>query len=55
MAEFGWEKIAPAKFKHKQSGAIISDARPSNVIKGADGRPWPFDVMVDDLGSFSES
>ncbi|MCX6868697.1 MAG: SDR family NAD(P)-dependent oxidoreductase [Verrucomicrobia bacterium] len=53
MAEFGWEKIAPAKFKHIKSGAIISDVRPSNVIKAADdGRPLPFDVMVDDLGSF---
>jgi 3-oxoacyl-[acyl-carrier protein] reductase len=54
MAEFGWEKIAPAKFKHIKSGAIISDARPSNVIKAADGRPLPFDVMVDDLGSFAD-
>jgi hypothetical protein len=29
----------------------ISDARPDNVIKGGDGRPWPFDVMVDEVGN----
>lgn len=50
LEEAGWEKIGPMRYRDRKSGAIIRDAKPSNVIRGKDGRLWPFDVVVEDVG-----
>jgi hypothetical protein len=51
MDAAGWDRLGPRRFKHRASGAVISDVKPSNVIRGKDGRMWPFDVIVDDIGT----
>jgi hypothetical protein len=51
MDAAGWDRVGPRRFKHRVSGAVISDVKPSNVIRGKDGRMWPFDVIVDDIGT----
>lgn len=47
----GWERIGSIRFRHLPSGAVITDAKPSNVIRGRDGSVWPFDVVVESTGS----
>lgn len=51
MVKQGWERVSPAKYRHIQTGAIIGDVRPGNVIRGRDGSVWPFDVIVEKLGT----
>ena len=50
MAANGWERIGPIRFRHLATGAVITDAKPSNVIRGRDGSVWPFDVVVESTG-----
>lgn len=47
----GWERIAPNHFRHLETGAVIVDAKPSNVIRGRDGTVWPSDVVVESTGN----
>jgi hypothetical protein len=47
----GWERIGPNRFRHHETGALITDAKPSNVIRGRDGTVWPFDVVVVSTGN----
>ena len=51
MAANGWEKIGLNRFSHPESGAVITDAKPSNVIRGRDGAVWPFDGVVESTGN----
>ncbi|WP_367873717.1 hypothetical protein [Luteolibacter sp. Populi] len=53
MAKAGWDKTGLNRFRHAATGAEIRDAKPSNVIRGRDGTPWPIDVIVDSTGSIS--
>ncbi|MEI7911869.1 MAG: hypothetical protein WCK77_19740 [Verrucomicrobiota bacterium] len=50
MEANGWEKLGGGKYRHIETGAVISDARPPNVIHDAEGNVWPFDVVVHDTG-----
>ena len=50
MEANGWEKLGGSKYRHIDTGAVISDARPPNVIHDAEGNVWPFDVVVHDTG-----
>lgn len=50
MSANGWERIGSARFRHIATGAVIRDAKPSNVIRGRDGSVWPFDVVVESTG-----
>jgi hypothetical protein len=52
MGAKGWERSGANRFSHLASGAVITDAKPSNVIRGRDGAVWPFDVVVESTGSF---
>ncbi len=51
MRANGWERIGASCFRHITTGAVIKDAKPSNVIRGRDGTVWPFDVVVESTGS----
>lgn len=51
MTRNGWLRIEVNRYQHTASGAVIRDAKPSNVIRGRDGTPWPFDVIVESTGS----
>lgn len=51
MKTNGWEPAGYGKFRHEATGAVIGDARPSNVIRGRDGTVWPFDVIVESTGN----
>lgn len=51
MERQGWERISGRRYRHHESKAEISDVSSSNVILGEDGAIWPFDVVVQDLGS----
>jgi hypothetical protein len=51
MSANGWERIGPIRFRHISTGAVVTDAKPSNVIRGRDGSVWPFDVVVESTGS----
>jgi hypothetical protein len=51
MKTNGWERIAPNHFWHNETGAVIVDAKRSNVIRGRDGAIWPFDVVVKSTGN----
>jgi hypothetical protein len=51
MNRNGWERIDPNRFRHRKTGALITDAKPSNVIRGRDGSVWPFDVVVESPGN----
>ncbi|MEI6606706.1 MAG: hypothetical protein WCP35_15465, partial [Verrucomicrobiota bacterium] len=50
MEANGWEKLGGSKYRHIETGAIISDTRPPNVMHDAEGNVWPFDVVVHDTG-----
>jgi hypothetical protein len=50
MRANGWERIGAIRFRHVGTGAVITDAKPSNVIRGRDGSVWPFDVVVESTG-----
>lgn len=51
MGANGWERIGAIRFRHIKTGAVITDAKPTNVIRGRDGTVWPFDVVVESTGS----
>jgi len=51
MEANGWEKLDGSKYRHRETKAIISDARPPNVIRDDEGGVWPFDVVVHDVGT----
>lgn len=51
MGANGRERIGSIRFRHHASGAVITDAKPSNVIRGRDGSVWPFDVVVESPGN----
>lgn len=54
IKEHGWIKGEGNTYRHGETGVMISDANMGNILIDGNGYPQFFDVVVEELGSFSD-